>query len=198
LKTLLALASSPRRNGNSEILLKEFCRGAEDAGWQVELLRINDLKFRPCQACDACAKDGRCILKDDMQEVYPKMINADALVIASPITFGSLNAQLKMLIDRFQCWWHAKFNLNTPFVPDKPKRQGFFICVGALKRERYCENALEIIKVFFTNINHKFAGSLSYRGYDEKGAVLHSPEALAETYQAGKEFVAGVEETLQQ
>ncbi len=192
MKTLLALASSPRRNGNSEILLKEFCRGAEEAGWQFELIHINSLEFRPCQACDACAKDGRCIVKDQMQEVYPKVINSDALVVASPVTFGSLNAQLKMLIDRFQCWWHAKYNLKTPFVPDEPKRKGFFICVGALKRKQYCENAIEIIKVFFHNINHKFTGSLAYRGYDEKGAILQSPEALAEVYQAGKDFVKGI------
>ncbi len=198
MKTLLAVAPSPRKNGNSETLLKEFCRGAEDAGWQVDMLRVNSMQFKPCQACDACSKDGRCIVKDDMQDVYPKMSDADALVMASPVTFGSLNAQLKMFIDRFQCWWHAKFNLKKPFVPDTPKRQGFFICVGALKRERYCENAIEIIKVFFTNINYKFAGSLSFRGYDEKGAILGDPEALAEVYRAGKDFIAGVEESLQQ
>lgn len=194
MKTLLALASSPRRNGNSETLLKEFCRGAEEKGWTVEMVHINKLDFRPCQACDACAKDGRCILKDDMQEIYPKVINSDALVIASPVTFGSLNAQLKMLIDRFQCWYHAKYTLDTPFVPDEAKRQGFFICVGALKRKRYCENAVEIIKVFFHNINHHFAGSLAFRGYDEKGAILEDTGALKEAYEAGQEFTARVEE----
>ncbi len=194
MKTLLALASSPRRNGNSETLLKEFCRGAEEKGWTVEMVYINKLDFRPCQACDACAKDGRCILKDDMQEIYPKVINSDALVIASPVTFGSLNAQLKMLIDRFQCWYHAKYTLDAPFVTDEEKRQGFFICVGALKRKRYCENAIEIVKVFFHNINHQFAGSLVFRGYDEKGAILEDPGALKEAYKAGKEFTARVEE----
>jgi len=193
LKTLLAVASSPRRNGNSESLLNEFCRAAEDAGWNVEMMKINNLKYRPCQACDACAKDGKCILNDDMQAVYPKMIDADALVIASPVTFGSLNAQLKMFIDRFQCWWNAKYNLNQPFVREEENRQGFFICVGALKRKRYCENAEEIIKVFFHNINFKLAGTLFFRGYDEKGAILKDADALAETYQAGKDFISRVE-----
>ncbi len=193
MKTLLAIASSPRQNGNSDLLLKEFCRAAEDAGWQVDMVRINEMIFRPCQACDACAKDGRCIIKDDMQDIYPKMADADALVVASPITFGSVNAQLKMFIDRFQCWWHAKYNLKTPFVPEEANRQGFFICVGALEREQYCENALQIIKVFFHNINHKLAGSLAFRGYDEKGAVLKDPETLAKAYRAGKDFIAGVE-----
>ncbi len=193
MKTLLAIAPSPRRGGNSDLLLGEFCRAAEDAGWQVDLLRVNDLKIRPCQACDACAADGRCIVRDDMQNVYPKMIDSDALVLASPVTFGSMNAQLKTFIDRFQCWWHAKYNLKKPFVPDEDNRRGFFICVGALQRKRYCENATEIIKVFFHNINHSFAGTAAFRGYDEKGAVKEAPEALAEAYRAGKDFIAEVE-----
>ncbi len=193
MKTLLAIAPSPRRNGNSETLLKEFCRAAEDAGWKVDMLRVNSMNFKPCQACDACAKDGKCILKDDMQDVYPKVAAADALVITSPVTFGSLNAQLKMFIDRFQCWWNAKYTLEKPFVREDENRQGFFICVGALQRKRYCENAEEIIRVFFHNINYKLAGKLFFRGYDEKGAILEDPEALAETYRAGKDFIATVE-----
>ena len=193
MKTLLAIAPSPRKGGNSETLLKEFCRAAEDAGWNVDLIRVNEMIFRPCQACDACAKDGHCIVKDEMQDVYPKFISADALVLASPVTFGSMNAQLKMFIDRFQCWWNAKYNLEKPFVKEEENKQGFFICVGALKRKRYCENAEEIVKVFFHNINYKLAGSMPFRGYDEKGAIQKDPDALAQVYQAGKDFITHVE-----
>jgi len=195
-KTLLAIAPSPRRGGNSELLLKEFCLAAEDAGWQIDMVKVNNLKFKPCQACDLCARDGHCVIQDDMQKIYPKVIDSNALVVASPVTFGSLNAQLKMLIDRFQCWWQAKYNLKAPFVKEEENRQGFFICVGALKKKDYCENALQIIKVFFHNINHKLAGSEFFRGYDEKGAIANDPEALARAYRAGKEFIAGVEETM--
>ncbi len=193
MKTLLAIAPSPRRGGNSDLLLQEFCRAAEDSGWKVETIRVNDMKFRPCQACDACAKDGRCIVQDDMQEVYPKIISSDALVLASPITFGSMNAQLKMFIDRFQCWWHAKYNLKKPFIPEDARHPGFFICVGAIKRKEYCESAAGIIRVFFHNINHVLKGSLSFRGYDEKGDVLKDPEVLAETYKAGRDFIASID-----
>ncbi len=193
MKTLLALAPSPRRGGNSDLLLNQFTRAAEEAGWQVEILRINDLKIKPCQACDACAKDGRCIVQDDMQDVYPKMVESNALVVASPITFGSMNAQLKTFIDRFQCWWHAKYNLQKPFIPDDAKHPGFFICVGALKREQYCNNALEIVKVFFHNINHKLVGSIAFRGYDEKGEIAEDKEAMQRVYEAGRDFIAGIE-----
>ncbi|HED23504.1 MAG TPA: flavodoxin family protein, partial [Firmicutes bacterium] len=181
-KKLLAFSSSPRLNGNSETLLKEFCRAAENTGWEVELIRINNLDFKPCQACDLCARDGQCILKDDMQEIYPKLAASDALVIATPVTFGSVNAQLKMFIDRFQCWWNAKYTLKKPFIPEDAKHPGFFICVGALKKKDYCENAEQIIKVFFHNINHTLTGSMAFRGYDEKGAVVEDPEALEKVY----------------
>ncbi len=193
MKTLLAVASSPRRGGNSDLLLAEFCRAAEEAGWKVDLVQISKLNFRPCQACDACAKDGHCILKDDMQDIYPKFIESHALVIASPVTFASLNAQLKMFIDRFQCWWNAKYTLQKPFIPEDAKHPGFFICVGALQNKAYCENALQIIKVYFHNINHKLLGSLSLRGYDAKGEIAEDPAALQQAYQAGKDFIAQID-----
>ncbi len=192
MKTLLAVASSPRKGGNSDQLLQEFCRAAEEAGWKVELVRVNDLNFRACQACDACAKDGLCILKDDMRDIYPKLIESDALVMASPVTFASLNAQMKMFIDRFQCWWNAKYTLKKPFIPEDAQHPGFFICVGALQKKQYCENALQIIRVFFHNINHVLVGELSLRGYDAKGEVAGDPDALAQAYNAGKEFIAKI------
>jgi hypothetical protein len=103
---------------------------SKEAGWKIDLVSINDLKIKPCQACDACAKDGRCIVQDDMQTVYPKVIESDAMVVASPITFGSMNAQLKAFIDRFQCWWHAKYNLKTPFIAEDAKHPGFLSVSG--------------------------------------------------------------------
>lgn len=192
MKTLLAIASSPRRGGNSDTLLKEFCRAAEEAGWTVDFVRINSLKFRTCQACDACAKDGLCIIKDDMQQMYPKLLAADALVMATPITFGTINAQMKMFIDRFQCWWNAKYTLKKPFIPEDAKRPGFFICVAALHFDQYFENAIQNIKVFFHNINFVLKGQLYFPGFDAKGAIKEDPEALKKAYEAGKEFIANI------
>lgn len=190
MKTLLALAASPRRGGNSDLALEAFCRAALEAGWQVDMVYINDLKIAPCQACDACAADGKCIISDDMNVVYEKVKRAAALVVAGPITFGTVNAQLKALIDRFQCWWHAKYNLKLPFVPEEENRPGFFICLGALKRKSFCENAAAVVRVLFHNINYHDAGSISFRGYDEKGALGENPAALEEAYQAGKQFIS--------
>ena len=189
MKTLLAISSSPRLNGNSDLLMDSFIRGAEEEGWKVNRIRANNLKINCCQACDHCSVDGECIQKDEMQDVYPQIASADAIVLAAPIFFGSMAAQLKIFIDRFQCWWHAKYNLNTPKVNLEEGRPGFFICVGALKTESYCKSALAIARVFFHNINFKYKDSFFFRGVDKKGEIKEHPEALQGAYEAGRKFV---------
>jgi multimeric flavodoxin WrbA len=188
LGTILAVSSSPRLNGNSELLLQSFNRGVEEEGWSTVTVRVNDLRFRPCQACDRCAPTGECIVQDDMQSVYPLVASAGGMVIASPVYFGTLSAQLKMFIDRFQCWWHAKYNLDNPKVKPEEGRPGFFICVGALKNKSYCENALEVVKVYFHNVNYRYFDSFYFRGVDEKGAIREYPDALQSVYEAGRCF----------
>ncbi len=186
--TLLAISSSPRREGNSETLLFSFLNGAARNN-SAEVIRLNDLKIRPCQACDKCT-DGHCILNDDMQLLYSKVASCSALVVATPIYFGSLSAQLKIFIDRFQSWWHAKYNLKKPFIPLEAGKPAFFLCVGALKKEQYCLNAEQIVKVFLHNLNMKYKGSLCYRGYDEKDSIKNEPSAAEEAYQAGVNFTS--------
>ncbi len=185
---LLAISSSPRRNGNSELLLNSFGEGAKEAGRRVETVRLNDLRFRPCQACDRCSSTGKCVIKDDMQNLYPMVETAGGIVLATPIHFGSISAQLKMFIDRFQCWWHAKYTLKSPFVRLEENRPGFLICCGALKNKEYCANALQIGKVFFHNINYSYAGFLCKQGFDLKGSIAENPANLKEAWQAGFDF----------
>lgn len=188
MSTLLAISSSPRRNGNSELLLQSFTGGAEDSGLTTELVRINQLNFLCCQACDRCATDGTCILDDDMKGVYEKVASARGMVIATPIYFGTVNAQLKMFIDRFQSWWHAKYNLQQSPVDKEEGRPGFLICVGAMKKEAYCENAESVVRILYHNLNYTYMGSLCYREVDTKGAIRERQGALDEAYEAGRKF----------
>lgn len=188
MSTILAISSSPRRGGNSELRLQAFNQGVEKEGCVAKTVRVNDLKFRPCQACDRCSTTGKCVLQDDMQSIYPLVASASGMVIATPIFFGTLCAQLKMFIDRFQCWWHAKYRLNNPLVKLEEDRPGFFLCVGALKNKAYSESALAVAKVFFHNVNYRFIDSLCYRGIDAKGEIKEHPDALQEAYQAGRRF----------
>ncbi len=185
---LLAISSSPRRRGNSELLLEAFNRGLQKEGWNVTTIRLCDLKFSPCRACEQCATTGNCVVPDDLQKIYPLVVSAGAIVLATPVYFGTLSAQLKMFIDRFQCWWHAKYTLNEPRVKLEENRPGFLICAGALKNKAYFENALAVTKVFFHCINYHYAGSLFYPGLDKKGAVQEHPEMLQNAYEEGRRF----------
>lgn len=147
---LLAISSSPRRNGNSELALRSFCRAVEEKSISVEMIRIHELDLEPCRGCERCAADGICIVADKMQPLYDKVAAAKGLVLATPVYFGSLSAQLKIFMDRFQCWWHAKYTLNKPFVHLSQKKAGFLICTGALHRPDFGDNVKAVGKVFFT------------------------------------------------
>ena len=101
MKKVLILEGSPRRNGNSALLSEEFARGAEEAGCSVEKVRIAGRKIAGCLGCDACYRNGgACVQKDDMAELREKMLAADVIVLASPIYFYSMTAQMKAVIDR--------------------------------------------------------------------------------------------------
>ncbi len=186
--TILAISSSPRRMGNSELLLQSFGLGIEEEGDKMVQVRVNDLKINYCQACDGCAPTGKCILQDDMQEIYPQVASAKGMVLATPIYFGGMSSQLKKFIDRFQCWWQAKYNLNKPQVALEEERPGYFLCVGALEKKAYCENALSIAKVYFHNVNYKYSDCLCYRGVDEKGVIKDHSHALQDAFEAGRYF----------
>ena len=105
-KQILILAGSPRKNGNSAALCREFARGAEDSGHQVETVFLRDKKIGYCLACYHCKKSGGvCAIKDDMAGILDKMKAADVIVMASPVYFYSIDAQMKALIDRTVAQW---------------------------------------------------------------------------------------------
>lgn len=99
-KKVLILLGSPRKNGNSCALSDGFAQGARDAGHQVETVFLGEKKIGHCIACDACRQTGKCAIRDDMAELLQKMIDADVIVLASPVYFYSINGQLKDVIDR--------------------------------------------------------------------------------------------------
>lgn len=105
-KKILILSGSPRKGGNSDILCDEFMRGAEKSGHNVKKIRITEKEIHPCIACYHCRDNGgQCVFKDDMAEILQNMIDADVLVLASPVYFYSIDAQLKAVIDRTVARW---------------------------------------------------------------------------------------------
>ena len=111
-KKVLILSESPRRGGNSDLLCDEFMRGAVESGNEVEKIRVAEKKIGYCSACYFCRDHGgACAIKDDMAEVLQKMIDADVIVLSSPVYFYSIDAQLKALIDRTVARWTEVKNL---------------------------------------------------------------------------------------
>ncbi len=104
-KKVLILSGSPRKGGNSDLLCDEFMRGALEAGHQVEKIRVQEKKVACCLGCYACKDTGVCAIKDDMADIIQKMIDCDVMVLASPVYFYSIDAQLKAVIDRSVCRW---------------------------------------------------------------------------------------------
>lgn len=105
-KKVLILSGSPRKGGNSDILCDEFLRGAQDAGHKAEKIRVAEKKVAPCSGCYYCSTHGgACVHKDDMADILQKMIDADVIVLASPVYFYSISAQLKAVIDRTVARW---------------------------------------------------------------------------------------------
>lgn len=105
-KKVLVLSGSPRKNGNSDILCDEFMRGAVERGNEVEKIRVSEKRIAPCLGCYYCkSHNGDCVHKDDMAKILQKIIDADVLVLASPVYFYSIDAQLKAVIDRTVARW---------------------------------------------------------------------------------------------
>ena len=101
MKQILLISSSPRRGGNSDLLCDEFLRGARDAGHSAEKIFLADKTIHYCTGCGACANATRpCVQKDDVADILEKMVAADVLVLATPVYFYTMCAQLKTLIDR--------------------------------------------------------------------------------------------------
>ena len=181
---LLVMNGSPRKGGNTDILLDKVVEGAASRGAQAEKIVLNDLDISPCQECDDQGVDGVCRIDDDMQVVFEKVKDADILVIGSPVYFGSVTAQTKMMIDRFQCIWRAK-NLGRMKVFGKT-RKGAFICVSATTKEDFFDNARSVVRNFFVTVDTECVGELYFPELDEKGEVLKRPDYIEQAVQLGK------------
>jgi multimeric flavodoxin WrbA len=187
---VLGIMGSPRRRSNTEILLDKALEGAKEAGAEVEKVLVSKLKISPCLEIYACLKDGNCAIKDDMQLLYEKLLEADHIVFASPIFFYGITSQAKAIIDRCQALWVRKHLLGMG-KEDKRMRRGVFISVGATRGEKLFDGAVLTVKYFFDAIGVKYSGDLLIRGIDNKGQIEEHPTALQDAFRLGQELVRG-------
>jgi multimeric flavodoxin WrbA len=187
---VLGIMGSPRRQGNTEILLDKALEGAKEAGAEVEKVLASKLKISPCLEIYACFKDGNCAIKDDMQSLYKKLLEADHIIFASPIFFYGITSQAKAVIDRCQALWARRHVLGMG-KEDKRKRKGVFISVGATRGAKLFDGAVLTVKYFFDAIGVKYSGDLLVRGVDNKGQIKEHSEALEGAFRLGQELVRG-------
>ena len=184
---ILGIMGSPRLGGNTDLLLDAALNGAQSQGAEVEKLVIDKLNISPCREHYGCLEDGHCVIRDDMDAVYPKLLAADVIVVASPMFFYGITAQLKALIDRCQALWARKHVLkqNWPGAG----RKGAFIAVGATQGEKLFDGSIATVRYFFKTIGVEYAEELLIRGVERKGDIQQHPSALKDAFELGQRLV---------
>jgi len=181
---VLGIMGSPRIKGNTDLLLEETLKGAKSQGADVEKIVVDKLKIAPCKEYLGCFRDGNCVIRDDMDAIYPKLLEADIVIIASPIFFYGVTSQVKALIDRCQALWARKHILKQT-LPDG-NRKGAFIAVGATKGKRLFEGVILTVKYFFEAIGVEYADEILVRSVDARGEIRQHQKALADAFELGK------------
>lgn len=174
-KKVLILSGSPRKAGNSDLLCDEFAKGAAEAGHDVEKIRIAEKNVGFCRACYACKENGQCVIKDDMAEILQKMIDADVLVLASPVYFYSVDAQLKALIDRTVARWTEVKN-----------KEFYYLVTAADEEKTSAETTLACFRGYADCVEGAREMGVVYgMGVYEKGEIRNHP-AMQEAYRMGR------------
>lgn len=193
---ILAVIGSPRPKGNSTALLNAFLDGARSAGAEVEIIKPHRMKIAPCTGCERCREnDGRCVVKDEFQLAYDMVLNSDAIVLATPIYFGSVSAQLKTFIDRLQCFWALHYILKKPMPPGpagSPTRKGVLLAVSGQNKDEMFVGARIIFKHVMSSLQAERWAELCAPGFDFPGDILKSPETLQKAYELGRRLALGL------
>jgi len=193
---VLAISSTPRADGNTELLLQRAVEGTASAGAETETVYLRKLKIGPCIACGRCSKLGKCWIQDDYQVVFEKMLAADRIIFASPIFFMTVCAQAKLLIDRCQCLWSRKYVLKRPVGPrGDVDRRAMVIAAGGSASRKMFDSVRMTMKYFFDALGAHYTLNLFVNRVDDKGAIMNHPHAMQEAYRLGRELVLGEKPT---
>jgi multimeric flavodoxin WrbA len=181
---VLVLLGSPRKEGNSAILAGEIIKGAEFQGANVECIYINGMDIKPCQSCYACQKkDSKgCAVKDDMQQIYPKLIEADSWIIASPVYWFTMSAQTKLWMDR--CFALLSYGENA-----FKKKIAIAMSYGDTDPfNSGCINALRAFQDSFRYVGAKIVGMV-YGSAMASGEIRENSELLQQAEALGRKLV---------
>lgn len=175
-KNVLIISSSPRKGGNSDALCDQFRKGAEEAGSRVDKIRLAELTIDYCSACYACKKLGHCVKQDDMEQVIAKMREADVIVLATPVYFYTMCAQMKTMIDR---------TLGGAQMPGLENKEFYLIATAADGKDEM-ERTMDGLRGYIECLpGAKEAGVIYGAGAWQLGDIQGNP-AMREAYQMGR------------
>ncbi len=175
MKNILIISSSPRKNSNSHALAEHFAKGAADAGNQVELISLAGKRIEFCRGCFACQSTGRCVIRDDADQIEQKMQDVDVLVFATPIYYYEMSGQLKTMLDRG----------NPLYASDYCFRDVYVLSSAAEEEEGVDRRAVEGVKGWVECFEKaEFRGSIFAGGVTAPGEMTDHP-ALQRAYETG-------------
>jgi multimeric flavodoxin WrbA len=188
---VLGIYGSPRKGGNSDLLLDQALEGARQAGAEVKTVYVRKLKLSGCLECGGCDETGVCVVEDDMAQVYPLMEEAEAIILSVPIFFYSAPAQAKALIDRSQACWAKRLLKKGRDRSKFEGGRGYLIAVGATKGQNLFQGMELTAKYFYDAMDMTYEGGLMHRGIEGKGSVNEHPEVLKEAFELGRAIASG-------
>lgn len=197
---IIAIYGSPRRDGNSAVLLQQAVAGARAEGVHVEEVFLRDFKISPCLEIYQCIKTGECAIRDDFPKILAKLEASKGIMLASPIFFYTVSAHTKTFMDRCQSLWVRKYWIDKQeFGKTVETRKGLFISVGATSGKKLFDGALLTVKYFFDVLDAGLWRTVLCRGVDRKGEIDKHEAYQREAFEAGRDLARALrEENLQE
>lgn len=185
MKKILAVVGSPRRNGNTHILVSKITEGAQTNGAVVDELFLGDLSIKECNGCHICWKGKDCSKKDDMQAVYPKIMQSDIIIFGTPVYWYGPTSLMKAFIDRF-----VYFNCSE----NREKIKDISTVIAIPFEEECLDTAAPVVDFFercFKYLQLRLIGKIIVPGVSAKGEINRKAEHLQKAYEMGKTITLG-------
>ncbi|MDD1686234.1 flavodoxin family protein [Methanoregula sp.] len=184
---IIGILGSPLPEGNTARLLVQALNGARDAGCTVETIAVSNLCFEDCQEMLFCRDHETCIMDDDMQQLYPKLREADGIILATPIMFMGIPGKLKSFMDRCQVFYMAKYERKNSLVPAEKRanRRALFICISGMKVPEVFVGAKLTTKAFLDIIDCQYGDELLVSDMDTLRDVTQQPVLMETAYARG-------------
>lgn len=173
---ILGLIGSPRKGGNTDLLVEKILEGASAVGHSTEKLYLYDMNFSPCVDCRGCKKGNlQCVVNDGMQTLYPKLIDADVIIFGTPLYWYGPTGTMKNMMDRLR-----------PFVLSKKlKGKKAILVVPSQEGSSACSSIVEMFELTFKYLGINFVDKLLVTAY-EKGEVVNKPDVIQKAFKLGK------------